>query len=225
MHLDNPALHSLNESHQHLALAMDGFRFYQPDYCPFGGSIDSQQTALGIEQYAALCPSFYVIGTKPASSSKAVLQQELVCKQMLLEKPINIEYSETIVPLKSAEQQADLLALVNLVQPGYFKAKTAALGNYYGIYKEGQLIAVSGERMQMNAYTEVSAIVTHPDHTGKGYARQLTAHASNAIFQAGKIPFLHVVESNARAIQLYEQLGFKTRRHMSFWHFHSLLIR
>jgi predicted GNAT family acetyltransferase len=32
-----------------------------------------------------------------------------------------------------------------------------------------------------------------------------------------KIPFLHVVSSNERAIKLYERLGFVKRRSISFW--------
>jgi len=71
--------------------------------------------------------------------------------------------------------------------------------------------------MKMNDFTEVSAIVTHPDHSGRGFARQLTAHTVNRILDQNKIPFLHVAESNTHAIKLYEMLGFKTRRKISFW--------
>jgi hypothetical protein len=40
------------------------------------------------------------------------------------------------------------------------------LGNYYGIYKDDQLVAVTGERMQMNDFIEVSAVI-HIDYLGK----------------------------------------------------------
>ena len=106
---------------------------------------------------------------------------------------------------------------MNLVQPGYFKTKTPLLGNYFGIFKDNQLVAITGERMKMNDFTEVSAIVTHPDHTGKGYAKQLITHVVNAVFEENKTPFLHVLESNIGAIKLYEKLGFVTRRKMSLW--------
>lgn len=55
------------------------------------------------------------------------------------------------------------------------------------------------------------------NHTGKGYAKQLTAHTVNAIFDQNKTPFLHVAETNSNAIALYEKLGFTTRRKISFW--------
>ena len=71
----------------------------------------------------------------------------------------------------------------------------------------------------MNGYTELSAIITHPAHTGKGYAKQLITYASNNIFDQDKIPFLHVANSNIGAIGLYEKLGFRTRQEMNFWHF------
>jgi len=64
----------------------------------------------------------------------------------------------------------------------------------------------------------VSAVVTHPDFVGRGFAKQLVAHSVNKIFDQGKLPFLHVTESNVAAIGLYEKLGFRTRRKISFWH-------
>ena len=97
---------------------------------------------------------------------------------------------ENIIELHTEAQRDQLFKLVNLVQPGYFKEKTADLGNYYGIYKNDQLVAATGERMKMDGYTELSAIVTHPDHTGKGYAKQLIAYASKQIFNESKIPYL-----------------------------------
>lgn len=136
---------------------------------------------------------------------------------MIVENKIDMEYKNTIVSLTSNNTKA-LFDLVNLVQPGYFKEKTALLGNYYGIFEKGELIAVTGERMKMADFVEISAVVTHPEHTGKGLAKQLVAHTANAIIEQGKMPYLHVVESNEGAIKLYEKLDFITRRKISFWH-------
>jgi len=95
------------------------------------------------------------------------------------------------------------------------------MGKYYGIYKDNQLVAVTGERMKMSSYTEVSAVVTHPEHIRKGYAKQLVNFACSKIFKEGKIPYLHVAGTNISAIKLYEKLGFRTRRNISFWNFVS----
>ena len=60
------------------------------------------------------------------------------------------------------------------------------------------------------------AIVTHPNHTRKGYAKQLIKHTTDKVFLENKIPYLHVLESNIHAISLYEKLGFITRRKSVF---------
>ena len=79
-----------------------------------------------------------------------------------------------------------------------------------------QLVAVSGERVEMNSYSEVSAVVTHPEFRKRGFAKQLLKRTTDKIFSDKKIPILHVDEHNAHAIRLYEQLGFVTRRKMGF---------
>ncbi|WP_316820322.1 GNAT family N-acetyltransferase [Pedobacter gandavensis] len=216
--LNNPVWFSLIESHHPYSVDFGDVKCYHPDYCPFGGftKLDSSEDAL--DEYSILADNFFVVGDKPNYSNLLRFNKELVCCQMLLRSPIQIEFKEEITSLK-AEHKADLLQLVNLVQPGYFRNNTPDLGNYYGIYKGNELVAVTGERMKMNAFTEVSAVVTHPDHTGKGYAKQLVAHTANQIFLANKIPYLHVAESNTGAIRLYEKLGFVIRRKISFWNF------
>lgn len=217
--LDNPVWFSLEETHKNFAVNYQGVKFYHPDYCPFGGFINTDKTAIGIDEYAKLTNNFYVVGNKPIFTNKIQINKELVCNQMLLDCLINIEITEQIIELQTINHKADLFNLVNFVQPGYFKNNTVDLGNYYGIYKQDKLVAVTGERMKMNNYTELSAVVTHPEHTGKGYAKQLLCYASNKIFNENKTPFLHVAETNIGAIKLYEKLGFNTRRKISFWNF------
>lgn len=215
--LDNPAWYSLSETHKDFVVDYEQIKFYDPDYCPFGGALHDDETESGIAAYASLTDSFFVIGNKPVVSDKVQVEHELICNQMLLDEGIDIDIHENIIALQTEDQRDDLFKLVNLVQPGYFKNKTSDLGSYYGIYKDEQLIAVAGERMKMEGYTELSAIVTHPEHTGKGYAKQLIVHASNKIFNEYKIPYLHVADTNLNAIRLYEKLGFVTRKKISFW--------
>ncbi|HCT31236.1 MAG TPA: GNAT family N-acetyltransferase [Bacteroidales bacterium] len=214
--LDNPVWYSLTEVHSSFAIEYNQMKFYHPDYCPFGGFIDIDETLAGNDHYSAQTNNFYVVGDKPNFSESLKINKELVCNQMVLANPINIEISETIIELQ-ANQKDDLFDLVNLVQPGYFRKETSKLGCYYGIYKNNQLIAVTGERMKMSSFTEISSVVAHPDHTGKGYAKQLVAHTADKIFSENKVPYLHVAENNIGAIKLYEKLGFVTRRKISFW--------
>jgi len=175
--LDNPAWHSLNETHKNFAVDYDQTKFYVPDYCPFGAALKYDKTASGIATYSSLIESFFLIGDKPQINDKVRIETELVCNQMILDQRIDIAVNERIIDIQTENHRTDLLKLVNLVQPGYFKNKTADLGSYYGIYKNDQLVAVTGERMKMDRYTELSAIVTHPEHTGNGYAKQLIIQA------------------------------------------------
>ncbi len=217
--LDNPVWNSLNEIHKNISIEFDGIKFYNPSYCPFGGFTKSNNLINSINEYSNLVDNFYVVGEKPLFSNLLTLNKNLICNQMLLKKPIDIEDREQIIELKTKQHKTALFDLVNMVQPGYFSNRTSDLGKYFRIYKKDKLIAVTGERMKMTEFTEVSAVVTHPKHTGKGYAKQLIKQTTNQIFKENKIPYLHVAESNIGAIKLYEKLGFTTRRKISFWNF------
>ena len=214
--LDNPVWHSLSETHQKFAVDYGSTKFYHPDYCPFGGFLKAENVSKCIDEYSSLTDNFYVVGKKPEFSNRLKLEKELRCLQMIIDNRIDTQIKDEITKLGSEHADA-LFELVTMVQPGYFKRKTALLGTYFGIFKKGQLVSVTGERMKMTDYVEVSAIVTHPDYTGRGFAKQLIAQTVNRIFDQGINPYLHVAESNLGAIGLYEKLGFVKRCAISFW--------
>lgn len=216
--LDNPVWSALTETQSNFALVYEHLKFYHPDYCPFGALFQVDRSRKLITTYSKLIDEFYLFGPCPQIPGHLELKKELICHQMILDSSrLEIEIEETIQPLGPAFRDV-LSSLVNLVQPGYFRPRTYEMGNYYGIFKEGDLVAVSGERMCMDGYTEVSAVVTHPEHTRRGYARQLIAHTVQGIWANQQIPFLHVAASNTSAIRLYEKLGFRTRQLLSLWH-------
>ena len=214
--LDNPVWYSLLETHKNFSIVYKDSKFYDPDYCPFGGFESEDDIPAQIDEYSKLIDSFFVVGEKPKFSEKITLKNELVCLQMIIENRIDLESKESIIRLNDKHGES-LYNLVNLVQPGYFKKKTILMGDYYGIFKTDKLVAVAGERMKMNDFIEVSAVVTHPLYTGRGYAKQLIAYTVNEILSQNKTPYLHVAEKNSRAIKLYETLSFKVRRKISFW--------
>ena len=111
----------------------------------------------------------------------------------------------------SAVDVPEMLELTALTKPGPFNKRTHELGTYLGIRRAGKLVAMAGERLKIPGYTEVSAICTHPEHTGQGYARILTTEVMQRIRSRGEAPFLHVREDNVRAIELYRKLGFSQR--------------
>lgn len=220
--LDNPVWHSLNETHAGFSINYDNLKCYQPDYCPFGGYNPGNSISNYLEEYAALIDNFFIVGEKPDFPLILELKNELVCLQMTIDRQPKTPLNENIIRLNGVYEQ-ELFELVNLVQPGYFRRKTVLLGDYYGIFKNNVLVSVTGERMKMNELTEISAVVTHPGHVGKGYAKQLMAYVINKIVEENKLPFLHVAETNTGAIHLYQKMGFTTRRKISFWNFHKKL--
>jgi predicted GNAT family acetyltransferase len=136
---------------------------------------------------------------------------------MVLQKPIPAIENNAVISQLTADDKEDMFNLINKVQPGYYELETWQLGNYFGIRRQNKLVAIAGERMRLDGLTEISAICTDPDFTGRRYAQQLIAALCKYNLQQGITPFLHVLETNERAIRLYEYMGFEIRRTISFW--------
>lgn len=115
--LDNPTWYALSETHKNFAVDYQGIKFYHPDYCPFGGFINANETKTGIEKYASLADGFFVVGDRPDFNDKVRLDKVLVCNQMVLRERISMGVDEHITQLRTKAHKTDLLALVNLVQP------------------------------------------------------------------------------------------------------------
>ena len=108
----------------------------------------------------------------------------------------------------------DMMALVELTKPGPFGLRTHELGTFLGIRIDGQLVAMTGERMKPGNYTEMTAVCVHPSHRGRGYAQALLGAVARQIVARGEIPFLHVFSNNDSAIALYRRQGMEIRRRL-----------
>jgi ribosomal protein S18 acetylase RimI-like enzyme len=108
----------------------------------------------------------------------------------------------------------EMLALTTATQPGPFGPRTIELGSYIGVRDEGKLLAMAGERMAVDGFTEISAVCVDPSARGRGYAGGLMKLLMSAIAARGETPFLHVFTSNQGAIALYHALGFIERREL-----------
>jgi GNAT superfamily N-acetyltransferase len=117
-----------------------------------------------------------------------------------------------------AADVAEILGLVEVTKPGPFRSRTIELGTYLGIREGGRLVAMAGERTWVGDFREVSAVCTHPDAQGRGYARALMGRVINRILRAGETPFLHVSRRNMRAIDVYLALGFIRRTEYPLLH-------
>lgn len=110
-----------------------------------------------------------------------------------------------------AEHRAQMTSLVERTEPGPWAARSDELGRFIGMFAEGRLVAMGGERMHMTGYREISGVCTDPAWRGQGLAGGLMRAVSQAIVARGEVPFLHVRAENATAITLYERLGFVRR--------------
>jgi ribosomal protein S18 acetylase RimI-like enzyme len=110
-----------------------------------------------------------------------------------------------------------MIELARLTKPGPFDKRTIEFGYYYGIFENDRLVAMTGQRLHVYNYTEISAVCTHPNHLGKGYASVLIQQQLNIIRNNDQIPFLHVRDDNQRAIALYERMGFTKNGAMNFY--------
>ena len=137
--------------------------------------------------------------------------------QMVCDKPAPFPASNghAVLELGSSDSP-EMLELTALTKPGPFGTRTHELGAYLGIRDGERLVAMAGERLKVPGYTEISAVCTHPEHTGKSYARLLMSEIIGRIRARGETPFLHVRQDNARAIAVYESLGFQTRKLLHF---------
>ena len=215
--LDNPFWAALDSIHRDIALRAGEVARYPADHAPFLG-VASPAVRVGdaFERLVAPGESVYLLGVAPMVPAGWALQAFRPLAQMVCDAPLASVDGPEIMPLGEA-QQADVLALTALVYPHYFRPCTMDMGRYFGIYEQGRLAAMIGERLGSDATREMSAICTHPDFNGRGYARRLTVWLTNDTLARGVQPFLHVSHENPRAKQLYEQLGYRVRRDIGFW--------
>jgi ribosomal protein S18 acetylase RimI-like enzyme len=177
---------------------------------------DGIDAVAAIESLVPLGDTALLLGPVPSAPKDWELKQLAQLAQMVCPAPIEEPDGAGIIEL-TEPHHADILALTTLVYPHYFRARTTDLGRYFGIYRDGRLAAMIGERMGMQDYTEISAVCTHPDCNGHGHARRLLAWLSNDNLERGRTPFLHVSQQNQRALQLYERNGYRIRREIAFW--------
>ena len=110
----------------------------------------------------------------------------------------------------------DMLSLTSRSKPGPFLSRTIELGAYLGIRRDGQLVAMAGERMRVPGWTEISAVCTDDAYRGQGLATRLIHAIALGIRERDETPFLHASAANVNALRLYEDLGFRLRREVSF---------
>lgn len=216
--LDNPFWSSLQTRHRALAWREGEVARYPPEFAPFLGVASADAEVSGaLASLVEVGENVLLLGVAPERVPDGFqLEAFAALAQMTCSEPLEVIDGPEAIELSEVHRE-DVLALTALVYPHYFRPRTMELGRYFGIYQGGRLAAMVGERLGTDTTREVSAICTHPDFNGRGYARRLTAMLSNDLLARGSLPFLHVSHDNRRALQLYEQLGYRHRRDIGFW--------
>jgi GNAT superfamily N-acetyltransferase len=213
--LDNPVLSSLTGAHARFAERRGNVLRYQVDVSPFLAMPDEPDEAdwsdaADLVGPGGLLPLAGVRVPPPAGWEVAVLGEGVQMTGDLLEVAPDPE----AVPLGRADVP-EMLDLTARTKPGPFLPRTYELGTYLGIRRHGKLVALAGERLHPDGWTEISAVCTDDGWRGLGLATRLIRAVGAGIRARGEIPFLHAVATNP-AIGLYEQLGFRLRKTTTF---------
>src|SRR6202047_669244 len=209
--LDNPIWFALTTEHRSLACAHGLARRYPPDVSPLAALLHPTNDAFADLQ-RLVSPGDHVAlftvtpldvpGHWQVDRSRWI--DQMICEASLAPPPV--------VPLPlGTTDVSEMLALTAATDPGPFLPQTIQMGSYFGIRAgDGRLVAMAGERLQSTAFAEISAVCTHPEFRGRGYAQALTTFLAAQIQAAGKIPFLHVKSENGAKV-VYHQIGFRVR--------------
>lgn len=216
--LDNPARASLLGHHSHLALRQGGVLRYQPDVTPFIAlpdepDDDTWRDAAALLGPGAVLPVAGYDGEPPAGWTLLSRDQGV---QLVDDDGAVAAAPDDEAVVLGPRDVPEMLALVSRTRPGPFLPRTIVLGTYLGLRRDGELIAMAGERLHPPGWTEISAVCTDPAYRGQGLATRLVHAIAAIIRDRGETPFMHAAGSNTNAIRLYEQLGFRLRRRVTF---------
>jgi GNAT superfamily N-acetyltransferase len=211
--LDNAVWHAFTTGNRSLAHGDDAVRYLDKEVSPFVGLkiyddasfkklwdfIEDGRVVVLSAPRGFVVPQFWKV-------LKAVDVEQMVYRGATLP----VAPTDEIISLGEKDVPG-MLTLTKLTDPGPFDSRTIEYGHYEGIYKDSRLVAMAGQRMHPLPYAEISAVCTHPDYAGHGFASQLMKRQINRMLGVSDIPFLHVKSENDRAIRLYEHLGFENR--------------
>lgn len=213
--LDNPIWNSLATCHARFAIGGGLAKKYPVAIGPFAGVREITRAAFAeLEQVIDEDEQVYLVGLEEPFPTELCVEHHAPITQMVAQDRVNIPaVNQSIITLTESDVP-DMLDLIELTFPGYFRPQTYKLGTYFGIVDDGKLIAMAGERMSMTGFREISAVCTHPDYRGRGFAQHLMALLIDKLFDENITPFLHVDVDNEKAKGVYRKLGFFERKNV-----------
>lgn len=211
--LDNVFWHTLTGAQARYAAGEGGARRYARGFSPIVAFADpARPDFAALARHCAPGEILYVDGLETALPAGWRLDLETTMFKMAWAGGM-VEDESTFQPLPLRPQHAaQALALAELTRPGPFGMRTIELGDYFGVFEGGELVAMAGERSHAGTLREISGVCTHPAAQGRGFARKLMRHLIARQVRRGEVPFLHVMRSNEKAHALYARMGFRDHR-------------
>lgn len=111
----------------------------------------------------------------------SVLRREIVDQMVLSEADACAPPSRVAFESLGKADVPQMLALTTATQSRSFGARTVELGDYYGVRVGGQLVAMAGERMRLDGFTEISGVCVDAAHRGQGLATDLVRFLAASI--------------------------------------------
>ncbi|MCC8408979.1 GNAT family N-acetyltransferase [Mucilaginibacter sp. UR6-1] len=221
--LRNPAWYALSTGNANLAQGNNRVKYFDKNVSPFVGL--EENTVDHLTELAGMVPdegiSIFISEEQVNVPPEWQVLNCVNCYQLVWQgTTLPPDSAELVIELNESHIP-DMVALTQLTNPGPFSAETIRFGYYRGIYADGKLVAMAGQRLNPSPYAEISAVCTHPHHLGKGYAKTLLNHHIRRITAASGIPYLHVKHDNERAINVYKSLGFEISRELLFHVIHK----
>lgn len=219
--LSNPFWFALRSEHARFAIGKHSVLRYPADVIPFAGlEHGSAEELVWLSSLLAPDERIFVTGAKIGQVDDLIQVSELPGLQLhfagALDELKLPQFPGTEVRRLGPGDAPAMVSLTDLAFPGFFRQRTYQLGVYVGLFHSGDLVAMAGERIAIPGMREISAVCTHPAHTGKGFASALIKYLIRLHAEHGLRSFLHVAEQNSRAIGLYEHLGFVTTASIQF---------
>jgi ribosomal protein S18 acetylase RimI-like enzyme len=213
--LDKPVWASLTGAHAHLAERNHGAVRYPTDVAPFAAFADAADPENWLDLATLFGPAAVAVlpGVSEAPDGWEIV--DTVYGVQLVDSSLRAGTDEQAVRLDQADVP-EILELIARTRPGPFLPRTIELGTYFGIRRDGALIAMAGERLHPAGWTEISAVCTDAAYRGHGLGTRLMRHVAAGIRDRGEAAFLHAAATNVNAIRLYESIGFARRREIRF---------
>ncbi len=208
--LNRPAFSALNSKQGHLAQKQGSAIAFLPEFASFAafdGTPDFEALAkleIGFDGFWFLEPEIMAAG------NGFYVEKTAHCVQMIYDREIIIEHDiKTEVLTQNDAKEIYDLAITQ--KPGPFFKRTNELSEFIGIKDNGKLVAMMGERLQIDEFSEISALATYREYQNRGWGKYLMNLVTRRVVARGQIPFLHVYAWNEKGIRLYESLGFRCR--------------